>query len=335
MEIIEKIFSFILKQRALGFLIYIVFLFICLILGPKYGIFEFLYINGFAFFCCLVGVILYFDSFKSWRRKRLIENIPAANIASMALGLVEISGITEYADESGLYSSWGSPCVLNLQESCSKETGYVRTCSTTPFYLRDDSSKVLINPEGAELLLGKPDVNNSEYSEWAIQAGERLFILGTVSENSNLIQYLKKKLSKKLEDLKTDPDAMAKVDANGDSKIDDEEWDQAVNGIKTDLETEERSHGSGSSLYNLVMEKGETDKIYIISKKSKRDLCNIFSRKARFRIISSAILTLGAATYIILGTYNVNKAVIAGILIAALFFIIISLLTSQKDRWNI
>ncbi len=103
---------------------------------------------------CIYGWILR-------QRKRLIENIPTSTIRSLALGLVEIEGLTQ--PEEGLLSSpfSGVPCVFysyTVEEHVGSgkharwET-VAKGTSEQPFFVRDTTGRVLVVPLGAELIL--------------------------------------------------------------------------------------------------------------------------------------------------------------------------------------
>jgi len=95
------------------------------------------------------------------QRKRLIESIPTSTIRSLALGLVEIEGLTQPAE--GLLSSpfSGVPCVF-YSYAVEEHVGsgkharwetVAKGTSEQPFFVRDTTGQVLVVPLGAELIL--------------------------------------------------------------------------------------------------------------------------------------------------------------------------------------
>ena len=42
-----------------------------------------------------IGVYLFFDGFKKWRRKRFLDDIPSSKVHSIAMGFVELQGKAE------------------------------------------------------------------------------------------------------------------------------------------------------------------------------------------------------------------------------------------------
>ncbi|MDD5131147.1 MAG: GIDE domain-containing protein [bacterium] len=112
------------------------------------------------------GIWLFFDGFRKWRRKRLIENIPTSKIRSMAMGLVELQGKAT----PWLYTLKGPisgrDCVfykflVERYERHGKNSSWVKVANGASndnlFHLDDGTGKVLINPRRAEINLDQPD----------------------------------------------------------------------------------------------------------------------------------------------------------------------------------
>jgi len=113
-----------------------------------------------------VGIWLFFDGFKKWRRKRLIENIPTSKIRSMAMGLVELQGKAQQWIYSLKGPLTGRSCVfykylIERYERRGKNSSWVKVADggsyDNLFHLDDGTGKVLVNPKRAELNLDKPD----------------------------------------------------------------------------------------------------------------------------------------------------------------------------------
>lgn len=114
----------------------------------------------------IAGVWLFFDGFKKWRRKRLIENIPTSKIRSMAMGLVELQGKAEqwvYILKGPLSNK---NCVfykylVERYERRGKNSSWVKVAAggsyDNLFHLNDGTGKVLINPRRAEIDFDQPD----------------------------------------------------------------------------------------------------------------------------------------------------------------------------------
>jgi hypothetical protein len=168
----------------------------------------------------LAGIYLFFDGFRLLQRKRLILDTPASKIRSASLGLVELSGLA-----AGPYTI-AAPIT---ERQCYfyrtlvwewKRRGRSREwvkiaaeCSHVPFFLDDNTGKVLIDPRGAELDLHcdfKQEFSDSIFSsddsapanvrsflsrhgvmtgnkikveEYCVKPKNAMFVLGTLAEN--------------------------------------------------------------------------------------------------------------------------------------------------------
>ena len=104
------------------------------------------------------GVYLFYRGFRLLQRKRLIMNTPASKIRSAAMGLVEVSGLaagpyTLRAPVTGLSCYYYRSMAWQWKrEGRSKQWVKVADESMhVPFYLDDNTGRVLVNPQNAEL----------------------------------------------------------------------------------------------------------------------------------------------------------------------------------------
>jgi len=168
----------------------------------------------------LAGIYLFFNGFRLLQRKRLILDTPASKIRSAALGMVELSGLA-----SGPYTM-AAPIterqcyfyrtVVWEWKRQGRSNQWVKVageCSHVPFFLDDNTGKVLIDPRGAELDLHcdfKQEFSDSIFSsddgvppnvraflsrhglvtgnkikveEYCIKPKNAMFVLGTLAEN--------------------------------------------------------------------------------------------------------------------------------------------------------
>jgi hypothetical protein len=165
------------------------------------------------------GAYLFVLGFKMLQRKRLILNTPTSKVRSASLGLVEVNGLAV-----GPYTLTapvtGAPCFFyrtqawELRKS-GKSSEWQQVADESlhvPFYLDDNTGRLLINPQGAELDIHRdyhqefsssvffqkemPERCRQFLTRYAV-SGERkvrideycikpknfLFILGTLAEN--------------------------------------------------------------------------------------------------------------------------------------------------------
>lgn len=171
-----------------------------------------------------VGIYLFFRGFRVLQRRRLIRDTPTSKIRSASMGLVEVSGLA-----SGPYTMKAPitnlPCYYYRSmvwqwKQAGKNKEWVKIIDESlhlPFYLDDNTGRVLVNPQGAELdihrdfheeyspsLFSDKDfipVNVSSFleghgfgndrekikvEEYCIKPKNALFILGTLAENPGL-----------------------------------------------------------------------------------------------------------------------------------------------------
>jgi len=170
-----------------------------------------------------VGVYLFFHGFQMLQRKRLILNTPSSKIRSAAMGLVEISGLA-----TGPYTMpapiTAVPCYYYRTmawrwERRGKSSEWVKVADESlhvPFYLDDNTDRVLVDPRGAEMdihrdfheeyshslfsthievpatvsgFLARHAIstdNKIKIEEYCIKPKNALFVLGTLAENPGL-----------------------------------------------------------------------------------------------------------------------------------------------------
>lgn len=171
----------------------------------------------------LACVYLFYRGFRMLQRKRLILNTPASKIRSAAMGLVEISGLA-----TGPYTMaapiTGIPCYYYRTmawqwQRRGKSSEWVKVADEgmhVPFYLDDNTGRMLVDPQGAEMdihrdfhdefggaifsshldmpanvfgFLARHGVSSDKklkVDEYCIKPKNALFILGTLAENPGL-----------------------------------------------------------------------------------------------------------------------------------------------------
>ncbi len=209
------------------------------------------------------GVVLFVYGFVVWRRKRLIEDTPTSKVRSMSMGRVEIHGRAQEKAELTAPLT-GRACVyyryqVEERRRSGKHTRWATVesgdSSAWGFYLEDDTGRVLIEPEDAQLLL-EPDFRETNpvyhgslgsfvqehgldrrswlgghrrmrFTEWHIAPGDELYVLGVAQERGGIARERRARIAGKLRALKADPEAMAHLDTDGDGSVSAEEWEVA------------------------------------------------------------------------------------------------------------
>lgn len=168
------------------------------------------------------GLYLFVLGFKMLQRKRLILNTPTSKIRSASLGLVEISGLavgpyTVAAPVTGVPCYFYRTQAWELRKS-GKSNEWQQIADESlhvPFYLDDNTGRLLVNPQGAELDIHRDfhaEYNSSVFfenqmpervrqflmryavsgdrkvriNEYCIKPKNFLFVLGTLAENPGM-----------------------------------------------------------------------------------------------------------------------------------------------------
>lgn len=286
----------------------------------------------------IVGIGFFFDGFRIWRRKRLIENIPTSKIRSMAMGLVELYGEAEPYFILIKAPLTGEDCVfykylVERYETKGKNSEWVTVVNNAsyhnPFYLNDDTGKVLINLQHVELHMDEPDftfetgpcgqeypqpllsflTQNSiryksffgryrmRFKEWRIHRKDKIYVLGSAQKNENLASDFKLELYNRIEQLKNSPAEIKKIDKNQDGEISMDEWGRAVQNIEMDL-LEELKNIERPAETNVVIARGQEERVFIISEKSEKDLARSLFSRAVPEIIVGALLSIVCLTFL-------------------------------------
>ncbi|MDD3726643.1 MAG: hypothetical protein PHI44_05555 [Candidatus Ratteibacteria bacterium] len=257
------------------------------------------------------GIYLFFNGFRKLWKKRLIQNIPTSKIRSIAMGLVEING-TAVADVllTGPYTK--SPCVFYhiLAEHLvrtQKSTYWVKELemkSDIPFFVKDDTGVVMIDPAGAEtnipLRYSKME-GNRRYREWNIMEKEPIYVLGTAKRLEGIEEKIQKEVEVRIKDIIENPDEKIKLDTNKDMWIDEEEWRTAREKIKEDIRKKfegvsnnlkQDGHNIPEHLKDIVICKGELDRHFLLSNKSEKELVGSYKYQIFFSIFGGIALSL-------------------------------------------
>jgi hypothetical protein len=169
------------------------------------------------------GIYIFFDGFCILQRRKLILNTPVSKIRSASMGMVELSGLavgpyTLLAPITQRPSYYYRTIVWEWkrQGRSSKWVKVAAECMHVPFFLDDNTGKVMVDPRGAELDLHRdfqqefcdsfftfkqeapPNVhsflsrhgimtnNKIKVEEFCIKPKNSLFLLGTLDENPGL-----------------------------------------------------------------------------------------------------------------------------------------------------
>jgi hypothetical protein len=166
------------------------------------------------------GLYLFFHGFRLLQRRQLILNTPVSKIRSASMGMVELSGLA-VGPNTMLAPITARPCYYfrtvvwewTREGRSSKWVKVAAECMHVPFFLDDNTGKVMVDPRGAELDLHRdfqeeycdslftmkeeapPNVrallsrhgistsNKIKVEEFCIKPKNALFVLGTLGDN--------------------------------------------------------------------------------------------------------------------------------------------------------
>jgi hypothetical protein len=178
---------------------------------------------GIAILGVCVGLYLFYRGFRLLQRKRLILNTPASKIRSAAMGLVEINGLaagpyTIMAPITGVPCYYFRTTAWQMQQQ-GRNKSWVKVAEESlhvPFFIDDNTGRVLVDPQGAEIDIHRdfhdefstsifashlempPNVasflvghgvsidRKIKIDEYSIKPKNALFILGTLAPNPGL-----------------------------------------------------------------------------------------------------------------------------------------------------
>ncbi|HEV8376151.1 MAG TPA: GIDE domain-containing protein, partial [Candidatus Polarisedimenticolia bacterium] len=236
--------------------------------------------------------------FLQLRKKNMIENVPASPIRSVALGLAEIQGhaprtATLPAPLSGASCHFYRYQVEEERQSGKGGRRWVTVdqgISNVPFHVEDATGRILVNPEGADVLLGRDyqRVERGEgwfakrrrYREWRIDAGDFVYVIGTVTRQQGEAEQRRAQLTEHLRRIKKDPAAIERFDLDANQTLDEQEWAGIVAVVKDDIRREELDRSSAAPCEELALGAGELESTFVISDRGERSLTSLLGWKA-------------------------------------------------------
>ena len=103
----------------------------------------------------------------------------------------------------------------------------------------------------------------------------------------------------RIKKLKHSPAKVEQIDTNKDGQISQEEWDAAVARLEQELLGEEMQSYQGGESPDVVIGQGKTEKIFIISGYSQKELTKKLSWQALLGVLGGAILALSMLALLI------------------------------------
>ncbi len=186
----------------------------------------------------LVGL----SSFWAWhansKRYRTVADTPTSRIASAPQGYIEAVGRGQQMPGKPLISRIsGLPCLWYryvIERQVGDRWEHLESgVSHESFGLNDGSGHLLIDPDGAEILISNKQISNQEgyrTIEWTLSEGETIYVIGehVTLGGANAMRDKKIDLDNLLTEWKRNKTMLlARFDANRNGEISLEEWENA------------------------------------------------------------------------------------------------------------
>ncbi len=239
----------------------------------------------------VLGLWLFFYGLKSIKKKRLIENIPTSKIRSLAMGLVEVFGSVMPAEKKILKSPFtNKDCVyykytVEEYKSSGKHSSWVmrkKDDERVPFYIKDDTGMVLVDPKGAKMDI---PIDNEFYSRWGTDPPEQVkkFLKSQNLKYEGMLLGINRKMRYR----------EYFVEPKDDLYI--------IGTAKDNPFTEEGTAKKG--MEDVMIGKGKNERIFFISDKQEKTLLTALKLKSAGGLIGGGLLFIGSLTLIL---FNLN-----------------------------
>jgi hypothetical protein len=255
-------------------------------------------VSMFAALAAVGGPALFASGFRDLRLKRLIQNTPTSRIRSVAMGLAEVNGVIGCrsmvaAPFSGrLCACWNVD--ISVRGRRNSWSVVHRATSGHPFFLRDETGAALVFPHGADCRVhfGVEEVCAGValpecYSSYlaTLGPGQYLWRLGTLRFRERVLE---EGAQVYVLGTATAP-AMALTVSEGEAMAAEEDEELAATG--TDAWRARRVRG-GDRQVSAVIRRGDSEKTFIISQDSERDLTTGLGLKAFAKLVGGPAVGL-------------------------------------------
>lgn len=285
----------------------------------------------------VIGIGLFVNGFDREKLRRKILNLPTSRVRSMALGTVELTGVSQETDQPLFDPLYNQRCTYYSIQVREKRGGgrnsrwvtvYSKNSDAFPFYLKDPTGRVLIIPHGAEnrggLFIKKryggavfgsggstvEDAFMIRYGgKWGskiltariIRDGMPLYVLGfaqTLPHQFRSEGSVGRAEAAKV--LKSNKTMMASLDTNHDGHIDSLEWEEGVERIRKEMESVRMRNAEkeNQNIFTQPLFVGENNASHFVIAQDEKDLLNAVAFSALWQVIVGPLLTAGCAFFL-------------------------------------
>ena len=251
----------------------------------------------FAALGAVAGPALFARGFRDLRLKRLIQNTPTSRIRSMAMGLAEVNGVISCRSMVAAPFSGRTCACWSVDISIHRKNTWSvvhRATSGHPFFLSDETGVALVFPYGADCRIhfgveevcagvALPECYSSylstlgpqrylwrlgtlRFRERVLEEGARVYVMGTASAPATALTV-----------------------SVGEATAEAEDEELAATG--TD-EWRARRVRSVDRQVAAVIRRGDSEKTFVISQESERDLTTGLGLKAFAKLVGGPVIGL-------------------------------------------
>ncbi|MEK7388786.1 MAG: GIDE domain-containing protein [Elusimicrobiota bacterium] len=292
-----------------------------------------------AVFGAATGLWFFAQGFRRLKLKKLVEGTATSKVRSVAMGTVELFGSAREA-ASLPDPIFAKPCVYyrvlveerrGSGKNARWETMFKQDSADQPFWLQDETGRILVLPSGAELYI-EQDINQTlgglpifsrgaqdpveEFARkaaggwgtrrvqaWIIRPDEPVYVLGWACAASDPMT-LREKAGRRMRELflesvrrlKAEPARMKQLDLNGDGNVDAQEWDRGLEQCRRELE-KDTSHSPETSKATDIIRKSP-EGLLVLSDKPESKLVSHLLWAAFLKVAGGPILALACLAYL-------------------------------------
>lgn len=249
----------------------------------------------------------FFGWLRAIRHARLIDDTPTSRIASAAQGYVELRGRAQALDGTPLLSPVDGLPVLwyRVVTERKRSDGKWHRVSTdesdTSFLLEDGSGTCAVDPEGAEMMVGRRDVTlrgDTRYTQHALIRNDTVYVLGdfttigSIDPDFNVREQVRELLASWKKD---HPRLLERFDLDGNGELDLQEWELARQQARREVERR-RDEAMAAPEAHLVR-RPSAGRLYLISDFDPGRIARRYRWLALFHIVLFLAAIAGLAWF--------------------------------------
>lgn len=222
----------------------------------------------------LISIGALFGWLRAIHHSRLILDTPTSRIASAAQGYVELFGEGRPLSGTPLLSPMNALPVLWYRLKIDQKSGdkWITQSdieSDGSFLLDDGSGQCAVDPEGAEMLVSRKDVERRDdmrYTQWCLLQRDPIYAIGdfTTLGSIELGHDTAAQVRELLAEWKTNRTGLLeRFDVDGDGEIDLREWELARAEARREIHREQAELRSAAEAH--VLRKPPDRRLYLIS----------------------------------------------------------------------